>query len=613
MPNFVKSVRIPSLKPSNSLELAYPDAAHPLPGCITVICGPNGSGKSYILKAMTALLRGKRAAPNFRGWSLEAVDPTDQTSWKFLRIQHFQQKNGAGVLSDHWLKTTIVEPTDTRKLGLSLFFDVFSACAATRDLLKNVSRETFVAAGQPIAGILGAIQRDELRIYYLDRKLDFVALLEKDLGGVVGFRATKDGIELTLTTSSGNTAPYPDWSDGQKALFFIFNSIHYARPDILLLDEIENYLHPIFMTRALEFVRMRVPQTIVMTHHPHVIFSEFIDRVAYIEMEPSANPEGTTYLVEQHKKPYFQPTPPRRLSTLANAFDKLSAVYRLFDYRDRQLLKHAVQITEFCSEEFYAAVLKCFDVDIFDSRQGGLPDRQTLILSQFIAASSANKVAVLDWGAGRGRTIGEMGKLGRWRFPKTIDWHCWEFFEDVRNKLRQNKAVQQTGAKVLNDLSELPDHSADYCILANVLHELTPAQCASALSECARKLKSQGAILICDIYPLLHAEKFAVPYRESDLVGLLDACNFAAATQQFTVHDASAYALSARWRGQDEPVIDADAAEAKIWSLWNDAERRSLNSYLARDKPASYEQYKNFLQDLTAVASIAAARQGIWR
>jgi len=613
MPNFVKSIRIPNLKPSNALELAYPDAANPLPGCITVICGPNGTGKTYILKAMTALLRGKRAAPNFRGWSLEPVDPSDQTPWKFLRIQHFQQKNAAGVLSDSWLKTTIVEPADTRKLGLSLFFDVLSACGSTRHLLKKVSRETFVAAGQPIADVLRAIERDELPIHYLDKKPEIIALLEKVLGGVLGFRATKDGIELTLTTSAGNTSPYPDWGDGQKALFFIINSIHYAQPDILLLDEIENYLHPFYMTRALEFVRAHVPQTVVTTHHPHIVFSEFIDRAAYIELEPPANPEGTTYLVEQHKKPYFQPTPPRRLSTLANAFDKLSAIYRLFDYRDRQLLKHAVQITDYCSEEFYAAVLKCFDVDIFDSRQGGLPDRQTLILSQLIAAEGANEVTILDWGAGRGRTIGEMGKLGRWRFPKSVEWNCWEFFDDVRKKLRLNTAVQQSGAHVLNALSELPDHSADYCILANVLHELTPTQCAAALSDCGRKLKAHGAILICDIYPLLHAEKFAVPYRESDLVGLLDACNFAAATQQFTVHDASAYALSARWRGPGEPVVDATATEEKIWGVWNDAERRSLNAYLARDKPASYEQYKNFLQDLTAVASIAAARHGIWR
>src|SRR5262245_59448065 len=118
MANLIKSVRIPNLKPRPELEFAYPTDQAPS-GCINVICGPNGSGKSYIVKAITALLRGKRAAPNFRGWQLTPVDP-EQPVGHHLRIQHFQQKNAAGVLSESWMKTTITEPTDTRKLGLSL-------------------------------------------------------------------------------------------------------------------------------------------------------------------------------------------------------------------------------------------------------------------------------------------------------------------------------------------------------------------------------------------------------------------------------------------------------------------------------------------------------------
>jgi hypothetical protein len=50
------------------------------------------------------------------------------------------------------------------------------------------------------------------------------------------------------------------------------------------------------------------------------------------------------------------------------------------------------------------------------------------------------------------------------------------------------------------------------------IHHLTPAAIIDFIALAHRVLKpNTGAVLLCELFPLLHAEKFAVPYRENEL------------------------------------------------------------------------------------------------
>ena len=57
---------------------------------------------------------------------------------------------------------------------------------------------------------------------------------------------------------------------------------HDATP-IVLFDEIENHLHPAYMSLLLSALKERSVQTIVSTHHPHLIFSDHADRVFFLD------------------------------------------------------------------------------------------------------------------------------------------------------------------------------------------------------------------------------------------------------------------------------------------------------------------------------------------
>lgn len=609
--NFISSIKIPNTRKADILRLAYPSPTNAR-GTINVICGPNGSGKSYLLKAVMAHIRAKGAVAIYQGWHVEPVRPLSDAPWNAFRIQHFQTKNGAGVIGVSWFKTKIPEELDPRRPLLAFFYDLFTRCAATAEHIAHIAKVNFASGGEGALNFFNKLPRGEEKIYYFEENTPFMSRLEADLAGRLGFRVTKDGIELSLTTYSLNTIPYPDWSDGQKSLFYIFTCVEYANPDVIMLDEIENYLHPFYMTKVLQYLRSRTSQVLVMTHHPHVIFSDYADCVFYLEVEASNTASADLSAIDRHKKPAQQAAPARRVYTLESGFDKLSATYRLFDDRDRQLMRHAVQTSKFCSTEFCRAVLKCFDVDILGSRPSGLPDRQTELLAQFISEDRMATARVFDWGAGRGRTVGEIVKYGPWRFPTKIEWFCWEHFPDIRQELMSNPAVIHSGAKVLMNLQEIDRNSVDFSILANVAHELTASQFATALSDCAGMLRTGGTILVCEVYPLLHAEKFAVPYPSDVLIYVLDKLGYSATSTPFVVHDATAYVIRARSRFQGLPSIDHGKAEAAILEAWDNLESRSLNSYSAQGKPVSYDQYKNFLQDLTTIASIRAARAGIW-
>ena len=59
-------------------------------------------------------------------------------------------------------------------------------------------------------------------------------------------------------------------------------------------------------------------------------------------------------------------------------------------------------------------------------------------------------------------------------------------------------------------MEALPDHSANVCVFANVLHELTPAAFSGAIHHALQKINADhGVLAALELYPLLVTEKFA--------------------------------------------------------------------------------------------------------
>lgn len=92
------------------------------------------------------------------------------------------------------------------------------------------------------------------------------------------------------SSSGGITAPFANWSDGQKSYFTVLATTFALKPDVYIFDEIENFMHPALISQTLDHLKSNCGQTILSSHHPHLIFGRAVDAVFYVEPLPPARP-----------------------------------------------------------------------------------------------------------------------------------------------------------------------------------------------------------------------------------------------------------------------------------------------------------------------------------
>lgn len=460
----------------------------------------------------------------------------------------------------------------------------------------------------------------EYTLYKCSESNQTVQRIECLLGGHLYFRkASKASIEMAIVTPQKLAVHFPEWSDGQKAAFYLLLMLEYSKPSILLLDEIENHLHPLYMTSILHCIKESASQSFIATHHPHVIFTELADRVFYLEVIPSPI-KGINDSLEKTLK-YIkvdrQAPPKRRVTTLIDGFQKISATYKLFDLQDRQLLKQCSNIAKHVEIEFYKALLDIFTTEVLPASKKPIPDRQTQQLAQVIKKlygvhAKEDTVKILDLGAGLGRIAKELSKLSIWQLANPIQWVCWEPNDKLRCNLEIILKNEKISAKIVHSYDELPKSSCHIALLANVLHEVTPKDFASLIMSAFRAISgvNNGKIIILEIYPLLRAEKYAIAYPCSYLTRLLNGIGFYCRSDTFSINDAQGYCIEAKPANNE---LNEDIIEDNLMQIWEDLEKEICSSYACQEEINSYVEYRRMILELTTLASIAAWRKGIWK
>ncbi len=588
IPPYIREIRIPGVEGKEPIFPAYPES--PSLGAINIFCGPNNSGKSYILKAISAILGGKQAAKIYQGCSVSINDKQDNIKI-FSSGPHWKRKDTIGIISKRYERIDPNKKADFRNFSLLFFFENFDESEQ-----KEISK------------ILDAIEDDESKVYPCNSQHPITSLIEEMLNAQLLYRKTKGNIEFILLNETGLMVPYPEWSDGQKSLFYFILCIKYWKPNILFVDELENHLHPFLMSKILSFIKENVPQTFIATHHPHIIFSDYVDQAFYIE----TSEKKKSHYIGNYIKVQQQGAPKRKIETLRNAFGKLSAIYKLFDVQDRQLLKQATQIVHDADIIFYRELLDIFYPGVVSSSGKVLPDRQTLDISSMVKSSTnKEKVTILDYGAGVGRVVREFEKLGLCR-TKKVEWICWEPSLDRRSNLKKTLSKSKFDYSVPESLNDIEDSSCDLVIAANVVHELTPVEFAELLLKISKVLSiPNGALLMLELHPLLHPEKYAVPYPCSVMSELLCEINFSCYHRSFNVRDAEAYCISAT------PINQIDKDNQKIQEIiekyWDRIKIQALSRYHARRGVDDYFDYRNLLMDLNTISSVEAWKAGFWK
>lgn len=373
------------------------------------------------------------------------------------------------------------------------------------------------------------------------------------------------------------------------------------------------------MTRLLEFLRREERQSIVATHHPHVIFSERVDKVIYLEM-PRPGRMKRPPRIMNYAKGQFQTWPKRKAVSLEDAFELVTYAYKLFDLHDTQLLRQASRIASEADIELFRILHEIYRRDPKPATERVFPDRQPMQLNDrirsFLAeAPESEQVIILDLGAGLGRVATEVSKLTRWQLEAKIHWICWEPDEAKRVQLRKTLNEKSVSADTPNSVQEIAESSAHLALIANVLHELTPDQFADLLTLAdSRILSDDGCIVILELYPLLHSEKYAVPYPDAILREILNDSGFTTDCEMIPVGGGIASAYCILWRRQNRRVaVEGTTIKKNVEAAWGRLQRDAISAYANRRGFRSFTQYRALLQDMTVIASVAAWQGGFWR
>ena len=594
------------------------DLAHPTgdgKGAINVICGPNNSGKSFLLDQIYRILKRKKQRGVINVESIPKLQP------RILFLgKTWTDKDKIGIVNlDQTARALSVGGQHGDYLRSGLRFLLRQMRPHLSPDLREGLEERIIKAGVRKT-IESAFVVDQ-QVYACDGADALVTRLQRALGANLYFRCIKRDkaayawqFEFVLVYGNGTTLPYEMWSDGQRALFYVLVSLEYFGPELVLYDEAENHLHPAFMSDILEELRARPVQSIITTHHPHLIFSRFADRVYYIETDrPKPFPTPPPQLSFSAQYVDFE----RRVEELRGGFEKISSSYKLFAHQDVQLLAQAEYVQTRSTLILIQALSHIYSYPPVSASARPLPDTQTQQLAARIQAFAAprdnRRIEVLDLGAGLGRQVAELAKLSKWQLGAEIEWTCYEGMDASRKKLEQQFAAVEH-VHIVDNLSALSEGKFDFCILANVLHELTPPEFAHYVAAADRlSRRGAGGLVVLELFPLLHPESHAVPYPAPILQEILDKAGFFVDVAQLSLTQSgtTAYCLLAKRRSTPGIIEDA-VVRSSVEEAWQKLLELSLSAYAARSTPVDLGGYQALLSNLTTIASITSWRAGKW-
>lgn len=633
----IKSVQFASNKNAsvkNNIEIAQPAKDR---GSITIICGKNHSGKTYI---------SKRIHRSINQRNLEINKNPNVNLLRHGVDNIYTEYNEGNNLISSILITRIANVTDLMKSvsvvsennhksrkhlqksdnydriqikeGLENFcFDCVDNYFMSQG--KNLDRDSWfipdnIEYRKHWLNLIG-----ENALYLTPRYNSVIAVFETLTSGKLYFgvnqRDTSIGeipeFELRLVFDNDIIIPLGGWSEGQKVLFSLLTLIHYIRPQILIFDEIENHLHPEFISSLLEFLKKNVQQTIITTHHPHIIFSKHVDRVNYLEFSKSS--DGLPNIIEKKRSEKMKSLSQTN-ALLDKNYSKILSAYKLFDSYDNQLLRLSSSNISDLNDLLVEIFTSLFTYEIISPKKSAKPDLQSQKLYEIFEKKLQEKdLEILEFGAGEGRLLIDIDKILKTPEKDRIIWHLYEPYEEARIQLQSNLENHKYKDRI-QVYSERPVKKFDFIIIANVLHELTAKTIANILFYCSKSLKSDGCILIVELFPLLKPEQYAVPLRSTEWTALARKIGFNATSNGINFRNAfyEAYftrlSLPTKGLKHDENEIEKIIREFWIKEVLNER----ILDYSGHLKLGDSDEIPLTLGNLCTIASIFAYNNRSW-
>ena len=590
MGKYITSIRIPRCFPP--LSFLLPETR----GTVHLFCGENSVGKSYILSKMESLYRGISES----GFEIETVVKDDSLSSDVSLYYGKIWKQKDRCASFHFTNTKKkdIAPTDGPVELYSNTLRFIYECAFPNAVIPI---DTFadLSKWEERLNLVKDVEADATTCFPCPAEHPLVKAFESIVEGYrlyyQFFHEKKDEIcfEYVLVTPDGYISTQSKWSDGQKTVFYLLLNLYYQKSSVVILDELENHMHPFYISKVLDIIRQSGRQCFLSTHHPHVIFSEYVDKVFYVELVKNGSFPIERYPIKNvPSKRAFH----RKVYELETDFEMITNTYKLFDIRDAQLLKLSRYYQNEIELKAYEIISR---IRTSNSPVGvgksSLPDKQSQLLEKKVGNER-----ILDIGAGYGRIRDELNKNVH------IDAEWFLFNPDItQHEKIKDKFEGVDKIYPINRYDEVDDNSIDVVIVSNVIHEITPPALRDLLIEAEKKLNDSGRLFIIDMEPLLYTEHYAVPYTYSEIETILNnngwVCNHDVVPHKFV----TLYVVTAE-------KIDSMIGSYDIEELWNSKLRNALAVYRTA-RGNCIGDYQKTMQAMTTVCSIESFISGIWK
>lgn len=327
MNNFIKQIIIDTPQGEETLHI---DVSPPNPNSITLISGKNRTGKTHILEQLVHSIEEhnknlqKKSNITPKKSHVHSILSNDKRLKVFSILDIKNAKKFLEKISYS------IATRSKRSLEYNLKFIVleFLEDNLTDILLKDFNNTTFnkdkwKEDENYKYNIFDKFYKNKYSIYPLNPSCKLVKYFENIIGGQLCIGSDNmdsknvknvKNLSLYIKYSNSHSYSFADWSEGQKVLLIMLLINYYGDFDLLLIDELENNLHPEFMSKILEKLKENIPQVIITSHNPHLIFSKFIESVVYIEIineiqtsrQPSTIPNDTTKSFPKKSFPSFK-------------------------------------------------------------------------------------------------------------------------------------------------------------------------------------------------------------------------------------------------------------------------------------------------------------------
>lgn len=520
---------------------------------VLCICGQNRTGKSFFLRSIFYSLISK-------------TPPKDRK----LAISHYKIRSvlrlseGVAALAPEPYENVLFRPfwqdldeydeillkhcmrslrKAERLAGVALVYNIVRAQVGESDISSDTDGKA--ADSRPrLAEYFQANQAKfrENATYFASVGHPVIDELEKFLGGRVGVQFIREGFRLFLEEPKTKSKIfYPDWNIGSQVYLNAIVKAGLLQYSIMLIDEIENHLHPQLATRLIATLRKFSSLIVVVTHDPHVMSSVYVDQVVFFR-GPKVLELNRAYDRKEilrpptrlRKLPLKKATAetvavvlPEHLESISSGIQRLEAIRTLFEASDSELLTSSALINSAAALDLTKSLFDSQFCRALESKEKVTTDGQTSILGKYLIEHfrGSRELTLLDVGAGKARQYYELAKMAG---QGGLRYFCWDPYENPtvstsgeNHSLFWADRSSYRGPFFDSSGNKVEQQKFSVILLSNVIHRLWPDQLADYLSNFLNMIEVDGKIVLAEICPLGHPERMAFEYTQEDLGSLL--------------------------------------------------------------------------------------------